>query len=384
MIVDVVKDTQVFTALEEEWDDLFHTSPRATVYQSWAWLYSWWEAYGKNYELRLITLRSEDGLLVGLIPLMLERRWGFNRLLFVGTGPLGRTARSDYLDALVRRGWEANAYEAAVRALRQMDGWHVAELREISPTATTWSILRSWNGPRIDLQVDPCWVIETKPWDELVMTLTKSQRKAARRTLRRAEEDGVRCALVGTEDVERAARRLVALHREMRRGRTIAPEHLTARFESFIVTTARRMTDRGLGGISEFWRDGEVIISSFSVFANALSIPYIVGVNQEAVHRYEWSTLFIWDALNVARSRDCSYMSLLQGKLKYKHDWSKDVPYYRITLSRSPVLWSLYLTILRCYLAYRSLRSRVTDYVKSDASPEWVKNTVEWLRKRGA
>ena len=376
----VLNDTQAFAALEKEWDDLFHTSPDATVYQSWAWLYSWWEAYGKNYELRLITVHSEDGL----FPLMLERRWGFNRLLFIGTGSLGRTAMSDYLDVLVRRGWEAKVYQAGVRTLRQMDGWHVAELREICPTATIWSLLQHWNGPRLDLQVEPCWVIEVKPWDEVVMTLTKSQRKAARRTLRQAERDGVCCALAGTEDVERAARRLLVLHREMRRGRAISPEHLTARFESFIVTTARRMTDRGLGGISEFWRDGEVIISSFSVFANALSIPYIVGVNQEAVHRYEWSTLFIWDALNVARSRDCSYVSLLPGKLKYKHDWSKDVPYYQITLGRSPMLWTVYLLIWRCYLAYRALRSKVADYVKSDASPEWVKNTVEWLRRRGA
>jgi len=70
----------------------------------WAWLYSWWEYYGENYgenyELRLVTVR--DGkLLVGLLPLMLERRGGFvGRLLFINASP------STYQDVRIRDGGE--------------------------------------------------------------------------------------------------------------------------------------------------------------------------------------------------------------------------------------------------------------------------------------
>ena len=56
--VAVVRDPQIFAALEEEWDDLYHNCPRATPYQTWAWLYSWWDAHGEAYELRLITVRN--------------------------------------------------------------------------------------------------------------------------------------------------------------------------------------------------------------------------------------------------------------------------------------------------------------------------------------
>src|SRR3712207_9359466 len=86
----VLEDSKAFAALEEEWEELYRHCPSATPFQSWAWLYSWWEHYGEGrYELRLVTLRSEEGLLVGLIPLMLERRWGVGvrRLLFCGTPP---------------------------------------------------------------------------------------------------------------------------------------------------------------------------------------------------------------------------------------------------------------------------------------------------------
>ena len=130
VVVEVVEDSRGFAALEQEWEDLYRNCPDASPFQSWAWLYSWWEFYGEGRELRLITVRSREGLLVGIVPLMLERRLGFGRLLFIGTG-----LASDYLDVLVRRDWAAQVSEAGVRALRQMDDWHVTELRQMCSTA---------------------------------------------------------------------------------------------------------------------------------------------------------------------------------------------------------------------------------------------------------
>ena len=84
--VETLQDMNDFAALEKEWGDLYRNSPRATPFQSWAWLYPWWKFYGEDYDLRLITVRDHTGLLVGLMPLMLERLTDFGRLLFVGTG----------------------------------------------------------------------------------------------------------------------------------------------------------------------------------------------------------------------------------------------------------------------------------------------------------
>jgi CelD/BcsL family acetyltransferase involved in cellulose biosynthesis len=219
-----------------------------------------------------------------------------------------------------------------------MEGWHVVELRHISAAATVWDLLERWNGPRVNLRQDPLWVIEAKPWDELVKLLPKSQRTPARRTLRRAEEDAVHSVLAGVEQAEQAARRLLALHRESRRGRNIVPERLTPRFESYTLAAARRMTERGLGGISEFWRDEEVMVSSFLLFGGDLTVPYMVGANREAMRRYQWSTLFIWDALRVARSNGCPRVSLLTGPEEYKQRWSNEAPYFQTTLGRSALL----------------------------------------------
>jgi hypothetical protein len=365
--VAILTKTQAFRALEEEWEDLYRNSPLSTPFQSWSFLYSWWESFGEGYELRLVTVRDE-GLLAGLIPLMLERQWGFRRLLFI--------AKREQLDLLVRKGWEDKVSEAGVRALRQMmDSWHVIDLKDVSPAAAAWGIFQQWNGPRTHSLTDYYLFIEVKPWDELLTSLSRKHRCSVRCTLRRAEEDGVRSMLAGPEETEQAARRLVALHRALRQGRYINWEHLSPKFESFIVAAARRMTNCGLGGISEFWRDGEVIISSFTVFGDKVTDGYLVGVSKEARQRYQWSSLGICDVLDIARSRNSAYVCLAQGGDPYKQRWPhEDVPYYRIVLGRGPVSWRLYLALL-------SLHGRGERYIQGDSTPELIKNTAEWLKR---
>src|SRR5215212_5619705 len=127
--VSIVKDPRAFAVLEEEWEDLHRNSPLATPFQSWAWLYSWWDFYGEDYELRLVTMRDDTGLLVGLAPLMLERRGGVGRLLFLGAGLAGAGSPYDH-DLLARRGWETKVSAAGRRTLEQMDGWHVVDLQQ--------------------------------------------------------------------------------------------------------------------------------------------------------------------------------------------------------------------------------------------------------------
>ena len=356
-----------FATLEEEWEDLYRNAALATPFQSWAWLYSWWEFYGKSYELRMVTIRDGD-LLIGLMPLMLERRGGFGRLLFVGTG------LTDHQDILVREGWEGQVFAAGVRALRQIDGWQVADLQQLRPGAVAWGIFEGWAGPRTRVWQDNFPVIDVRPWDELLMSLSKNLRSTVRRTLRRAEADGVRCELAGADEVERASHRWIALHREAWWGRDIASEHLTRRFESHLETAACRMTVRGLGGISEFWRDGEVIISHFLVFGRDFVAEHLPGARQDALQRYQLSSLCIWNAMNIARGRTSSYLDLLRGEEEYKLRWSsRVVPNYRAILGRRRVLWGP-------YAGYQALHSWGRRYASSEGAPRWIKKAANNLR----
>jgi CelD/BcsL family acetyltransferase involved in cellulose biosynthesis len=366
--VGVLTSTQGFAAIEEEWEDLYHSSPLATPFQSWAWLYSWWEFYGEGHELRLLTVRNGEGLLVGIIPLMLERRRGLGRMLFIGTG------LTDHHDMLARTGWEDEVSEAGSLALRQMDSWQLADLQQLRPDAAAWGILRRWDGPRIRVWQDGCPVVDVKPWNELLTSLSRNLRSTVRRTLRRAEADGVRRKTAEETNAEEAAQRLVALHREAWQERDIGLEHLTQRFESCIVTAARRMMARRCGGISEFWRDGEVIISSFWMSGRDFFGTYMLGASQEALERYQWSSLYIWDAIDLANSKSAGYLDLLRGEEPYKLRWStRVVPNHRLILGRRWILWLP-------YAGYHELYSRARRYANREGTPRWVRNAADGYR----
>jgi CelD/BcsL family acetyltransferase involved in cellulose biosynthesis len=367
VVVEVVKNSRDFAALEEEWESLHRQCPQATPFQSWAWLYTWWEYYGEGYELRLITMWHED-LLVGIIPLMLKRWWGLGRLLFIGTG------LSDYLDVIVRAGWEHKVIESGVQALRKMECWRIADLQQLRPDAAAWGIHRWWDCPRICLWQDSCPVVDVKPWDELLASLSKNLRSTVRRALRRAAADGLQRKIADASNIKQAAERLVALHREAWQGRHISPEHLTQRFEDFTVVATERLAIRELGSISELWQNEEILISDFLIFGRDFCGTYILGASQKALQRYQWSSLYIWDAVEIAHGRDSSYLDLLRGEELYKLRWSsRAIPTHRLILGQH---WAAWMP----YAGYHALRSRAKLYARSERTPLWIRSTADKYR----
>jgi hypothetical protein len=300
---------------------------------------------------------------------MVEQRYSLNRLLFVGTG------LTDYLDILARAGWEDKVSEAGAQALRQMGSWTVADLQQVRPDATVWNVFESWAGPRVSVWQNGCPVLDLKPWDEMLVPLSKNLRKMIRRSIRRLEDDGVHCELAGSAKTEQAARRLVALHRESWQGRDISPEHSTQRFESSIAAAARRMAACGLGAISEFRRDGEVIVSTFWVFGRDFVGAHTLGASEEALRRYQVSSLYIWNGVNLARDRNSSHLDLGQGVEPYKLRWNpRIVPNHRMILGQRWITWIP-------YVGYHALRARAKWYARSDTVPAWIKAATARFRK---
>ncbi|CAA9353750.1 MAG: hypothetical protein AVDCRST_MAG93-7247, partial [uncultured Chloroflexia bacterium] len=298
------------------------------------------------------------------------RGLGFSRLLFVGTGP------TDYLDVLAREGWETQVLKALARTIRQMGSWQVADLQQLRPEAAAWGIRRHWDGPQLRVWQDSFPVIDVRPWDDLLQFLSGNLRSTVRRSLRRFEADGGRCELAGADDAEVAAKRLMSISREQWQERWLetGPEHWTSRYEALIAVAARRMTARELGGISEFWRDGEVIISNFWVSGRDFIGTYVLGASREALQRYQWSSLYIWDALNIARSKNCGHLDLLRGEEPYKVRWSSRIsPSHRLILGRHLAFWAP-------YAGYHALRLKIKRLVRSESAPRWIGGAVTEFR----
>ena len=93
MRADVIADAAALAALEPAWWDLFRRSPRATPFQSPAWLLPWWQTFAPG---RPATVAIWQGnRLRALAPLLCRDTGRRRRLLPIGIGV------SDYLDVLL-------------------------------------------------------------------------------------------------------------------------------------------------------------------------------------------------------------------------------------------------------------------------------------------
>src|SRR5262245_55523884 len=55
-------------SLRAEWDDLVAVAEGATVFQTWAWATSWYDAFGEGKQLLIFAVRDAAGRLVALAP----------------------------------------------------------------------------------------------------------------------------------------------------------------------------------------------------------------------------------------------------------------------------------------------------------------------------
>ena len=92
------------------------------------------------------------------------------------------------------------AVAALHRALRRLPGWSIADLHQLRPDSSGRTVVGRWGGARSWVRQDGSPVVEVRPWDDVLASLTKNQRSTVRRTLRRTVEDGVRVGGVGTRD----------------------------------------------------------------------------------------------------------------------------------------------------------------------------------------
>jgi hypothetical protein len=381
-LAEVVAEGRVFASMEEEWEGLRAASPAATPFQSWAWLFSWWENYGEGrLGLRLLTCRGSDGALLGALPLVLERGPCPlpGRLLFLGSGT------TDHLDMLAREGSEGRVAAAFLPVLRSMGGWSVADLQQVGPGAAAWGLYRAWAGPKASAWQDGCPVLDFqgRGWEARLELLNQKHRSNVRRTLRRAEYDGTGWEMVPPERAAEAARRLVRLHREAWEGRSIGPEHLTDRFEAHLTSAAGRMTRAGVGAVSELRRNGEVVASHLLAIGPDAVEEYLTGANAEVLRCYSVDALCVHDAAEVARRHGFQKVSAGRGEEAYKMRWRPRVEHNRrLLLGRSAAaFWP--------YAAWRLGYAKARRWANSGAAPEWVARAADryrtlrfWLARR--
>ena len=58
--VKIITKVDDFFALRDEWNAINRSSPKDTIFNSWEWLYTWWETYKDdgNRQLYILTCKK--------------------------------------------------------------------------------------------------------------------------------------------------------------------------------------------------------------------------------------------------------------------------------------------------------------------------------------
>jgi CelD/BcsL family acetyltransferase involved in cellulose biosynthesis len=315
-----------FTALRPEWNVLLRASETDSPFLTWEWLHTWWIHLGGTARLRIAAVRS-GSTLIGLAPFHLNaRRVGLlSRLDLLGTGDAG----SDYLDVILRRGYEDDAIRALARFALTQNA--TLSLRHLAPTAAATELAdrlarAGWTSATMPDGVCPYIPLAGRTWDSYLATLGSSHRANVRRRLKAfAHQHVMSFDLVVNEAQRREALEALTRFHERRyahRGGSTA--FMTPPLQAFQDEATRRALDRGWLRLMILRANGIPAAVMYGFMYNRRFYFYQHGFDD----RYRQQSVgLVLMALSIqhAISEGAEEFDMLWGSESYKSLWARDV-----------------------------------------------------------
>jgi CelD/BcsL family acetyltransferase involved in cellulose biosynthesis len=324
---DIVAESAGFDALRDEWKELLENSSASCLFLTWEWLRTWWEHLGENRRLCIVTLRSEGKLCaiapLGLCPPAPSRLRLLSSIEFIGSGNIG----SDYLDFIVREGWESVVEE--VLAARLIAFGRPAEWTQLSLNGSVTrriAGLLAQGGWRIlerKTNVCPFICLAGETWESYLGRLGGEHRYGFHRKWRRLNRDyAVRLGVVGTElQCEEAIAQLIAAHNRRWRDRGGSNAFNTPAVIAFHHEFARLSLHRGWLRMYVLHLNDKPVAWLYGFLYNNKFYFYQSGFDG-AYESNSLGTVMMGLAIKSAIEEGAQEFDLLHGDELYKLHWA--------------------------------------------------------------
>jgi CelD/BcsL family acetyltransferase involved in cellulose biosynthesis len=191
--IEKIQSAWEFTRMRSEWSELLESSDADSLFLTWEWLHTWWKHLAGSRELSIYAARCGQEL-IAIAPLAkhppnLARGRPFSTLEFLGTGPVG----SDYLDFIVRQGYETQAVKvlAGVLAAKRLAlDW--TQLKQSGCAADRIAGClgdEGWTVSEARTNTCPFISLEGHTWDSYLATLSAEHRYSFKRKWNRLQQD---------------------------------------------------------------------------------------------------------------------------------------------------------------------------------------------------
>lgn len=333
-----------FDALEVEWNSLLNRSRFNSFFLTYEWQTTWWSYLGHG-ELWIVTFRDlVSDELVAIIPL-----YHYNRKTSTPEQRSQQTATvqendvyyltlvgclevSDYLDAIIAKGWEEQVYTCFSEWLRSNDApvWDrldLCNLPEVSQAYKVGAAIFEANGWAVQVKqedVAPQFTLPTRYDQYLAEQVDKKQRHEIRRKQRRAvRETVVDFYIIGLDSTSDKKRDIEAelddFIRLQRASRDDKAEFMTSEMEHFFKGMAREMLAAGYLRLCFLSLNGEKAATLFAFEYNDSFLLYNSGYDPQAYHQLSPGWVLTAYTIQYATAAGLRLYDFMQGDEEYKY-----------------------------------------------------------------
>ncbi|HEY7333392.1 MAG TPA: GNAT family N-acetyltransferase [Bryobacteraceae bacterium] len=386
-----------FALMREEWNELLSSSGSDCLFLTWEWLYTWWKSLAEDRHLSIMTVRTgrdpsaewQSELNPGLAPAISPAREGGvelrdrlrtgSRLIalapfcldskaasrgrflpeasFLGAGFVG----SDYLDIIVRAGYETVAMEALTLELAQKR-WSIrwtnmSRSRASAYRAAAGLQTRGWRAVDTTINVCPYISLAGETWESYLASLGAEHRYSFNRKWKRLNREfNVRFERAQTPQESRDSLALgIALHNARWRERGGSDAFHTHELIAFHREFSQLALRRGWLRLYTL-RLNEAPVASIYGFLYRGKFYFYQSGFDPVFDKYSVGLVAMGLAIQAAIQEGAEEYDLLHGDEAYKRHWAREIrPLSRLELY-PPVFggWWRYLS----RKAVRALRRR--------------------------
>ena len=332
MRVEVFTAASAFQDLRAEWRQVLSQLPFQSVFFTPQWQEIWWRHFGATRQLHLLTVRSSDGILHGLAPLMSSNG--------AETSPrfelLGDLELCDYLDVLMVPAHQQEVGRAVAEYLVAHGGEELElcwpNLSQHSPTPVVFHDSLVHNGLTVEVeQIETCpTALLPTDWEAYLATLRSKDRHELRRKLRRAES-AVRLEYRATSvaaQLDADIDTFVALHRMSQQD--AKQGFMTPEKEAFFRDMAHQLWPHGWLDLAFLSADGEPIAALCCFAYGTTYAAYNSGYHPAYAELSAGIVLFA-ERIRQAIARGFTAFDFMRGNEPYKYRFgATDQPLYQL------------------------------------------------------
>ena len=345
-VLDIVILTggEAFDEIQSEWNEL-HLASEATVFQSHAWLRTWWRHFGEDFpfrELHVVLVR-QNGKLVGSAPFFIEAKRistlaSTKELRFIGEG------LTDYNDLLLEPGSARASLEAVADHIaslwKKIDAIHLPEIPDGSPTAVRLPGNLRDAGVNVSTeQCDKCPRLELRDtWAATLAALHGDKKRQLQKKCRQLSESHtvVFETIADPSDLEQAMADFIGMHQRRMEESGKTGVFSNPRNEAFIRDLSADFLNRGWLFLSFLRINGRRVAATFSYLFKDRVLFHMAGLGDAGDARKHSPGIVLHAFCMQEAIRRCAVTyDFLRGTEEYKYRLgAADFPNWSISARR--------------------------------------------------